>query len=259
MMFEEDRTGIDRAYVAIPVSLEEALQVAVQWCLPKADNDYSKLGIRVPSRRLVAVTPNLQRLERAGVAISGESRRGIRNIVQGPLIVLSPTLQSLCEAEDECTATAIVLTGVSGPSRADDEASGVIPGSTGILPWVSAFHPEHLAGIPITPKTPILASPVLDQAMKSFTVSINSSTGLSDSRDRSRVTDGLTKLRSAGHSFDPDELLASALAHNWRGTAAWELRVLAQEINTGTRKRVRETYRADIVRIWEQEASNSDV
>lgn len=257
-MFEEDRTGIDRAYVAVPVSLEEALQVALRWCLPRADNDYKKLGIRVPSRRLVTATPDLQRLERAGVAISGESRRGVRNIVRGPLIVLSPTLESLCETEDEGTATAIVVTGVDGPSRPDDEASSVTPTFAGVLPWVSAFHPEHLAGISITPKTPILASPVLKQAMKSFTVSINSSTGLTDSRDRSRVTDGLTKLRSAGHAFDPNDLLASALAHNWRGTAAWELQVLAKEINGGARKRIRETYRADIVQEWEQEASKPE-
>lgn len=89
--------------------------------------------------------------------------------------------------------------------------------------------------------------------MDTFTDLINSSTGLSDSRDRSTVLDGLTKLRAAGHEFDPEDLLAGALARNWRGDAAVQLKDLASEINAGKRKRFTERLRPDIVATWREE------
>lgn len=258
MMFEDDRTGLDRAYVASSVPNEDGVQIALRWCLERTGNDYRKVNLRVPTRRVVAMNPALQQLERAGVAISAESHRGIRHTVAGPMIVLAPSLESLCAAEDEGFTTALVVVGAYGPPEPDTRRSSGSSESTGLLPWVSAFNPEHLAGTQIQPRTPIFTDPVLDQAMDSFTSSINSSSGLTDSRDRSRVTDGLTKLRSSGHSFDPDKLLASALALNWRGTAAWDLKVLAKEINAGVRKRVRDTYRPDIIQYWEQNSAKSD-
>lgn len=66
----------------------------------------------------------------------------------------------------------------------------------------------------IEPVEPVVADPVVWEAMERFTGSINSSTGLAHPTDRSRVIDGLTKLRRAGHGFDPDELLAAALRLN---------------------------------------------
>lgn len=257
MMFEEDRTRLDRAYVAAPASMEDGVKLALKWCLEKVNGDYRKVGLRIPNRRLMTSSSNLQQLEARGVAVSGESRRGVHNTVEGPLIVLSPTLESLCEAEDMGNSTAIVVVGAQGAARPGDRLHNATPHAVGILPWVSAFDPEYLGGTRIDPVHPILTDPVLQKAMETFTNSINSSTGLSDSRDRSRVTDGLTKLHKSGHPFDPNNLLSAALALNWRGSAAWDLKELAKEINGGARKRIRESYREDIVRVWELDASNA--
>lgn len=259
MMFEEDRTGLDRAYVALPVPVDEGVEIALRWCLERAGGDHRKVGLRVHSRSVLNNAPELQRLERLGVAVSGSTHRGVHNTVNGPLIVLSPTLESLCEAEDMKIATSIVVVGAQSAARPGNRFSNASPGFVGTLPWVSAFAPEHLAGTFIEPERPILKNPVLQKAMETFTNSINSSTGLSDSRDRSRVADSLMKLRRNGHTFDPNDLLSAALALNWRGTAAWDLKVLAKEVNEGVRKRTRETYREDIVQIWEQEAASAQM
>lgn len=255
MMFEDDRTGLDRAYVQSQVPTDEGVRLATQWCLSRVDGNYRQISLRVPSKRVIMNSAALQRLQRAGVAVSGESRRGTHQVVSGPLIVHYPTLESLCEAEDSRLPTSLVVVGAYGLSRSDDIAADVAPVSAGLRPWVSAFGPERLAGDLIEPQDPILADPVLMEAMKTFTASTNSSTGLTDSRDRSRVIDGLNKLRSRGHPFEPDDLLAAALVLNWRGTAAWDLRTLAKEINAGVSKRFKETYRNDIVQVWEDAAA----
>lgn len=119
----------------------------------------------------------------------------------------------------------------------------------GCQPWVSAFNPVHLGGPEITRKEPILPDSVVAAAMGTFTDLINSSAGLSDSRDRSKVLDGLTKLQKAGHRFDPEELLAGALARNWRGDAAAQLKGLAREINAGKAKRFTERFRSGVKKL----------
>ena len=73
--------------------------------------------------------------------------------------------------------------------------------------------------------------------------------------DRSTVTEGLTKLKVAGHRFDPNDLLAGALARNWRGEAALELLTLAAEINAGKKKRFTSRLKPDIVEIWRDKAA----
>lgn len=238
VMFEKER-NIDRAYVALPVQPEEGVTVAARWVLERAGS-LSEVNLRVPQRGLVDDVPALAELRRRGVRLSGERRTSANAVGQGPLIVYCPDLESLAQAEEVWQATAIVAVGL------DD----------GLRPWVSAFRPACLAGHEITPADPLVSDPVVWQAMRSFTTSINSSTGLSRSTDRSRVTDGLQKLLAAEHVFDPDELMAAALRLNRRGSAAWELRKLAGEIASGKRKRVGDgTYRADIVQVWEQQAA----
>lgn len=238
-MFEEDRTGLDRSYIALPVSPEDAAVMAMRWALPRANDEWAGVGLRVSRRRDLDHGSVLQELERGGVRVSTD-RRGSSSgqRVKGPLIAYCPDLRSLAAIEDRRSrATAIVVAGADGSLR----------------PWVSAFNPEHLGGEVIEPLEP--AHPVVWQAMKTFTVSVNSSTALTDPRDRSRVIDGLTKLQRAGYLLDPDKLMAAALRLNWRGEAAWDLRGLAEGITAGKQKRIRERYRADIVPMWEQEAN----
>lgn len=240
MMFDEDHTGLGRAYVAYPVRLEDGVITALEWALARAHNDLRQINLTVPLVAVLNDTPVLQEMQRAGVNVVRERRRGPSGVIEGPIIVYAPDLESLAEVEEAKRSTAIVAVGAHDGQR----------------PWVSAFRPEYLAGAVIEPKEPIVGDPVVWQAMLTFTNSINSSTGLAHSSDRSRVIDGLMKLRRSGHRFDPNDLVAAALRLNWRGSAAIELRDLAREINAGKNKRITYgRYRDDIVQMWEVDAA----
>lgn len=254
MMFEEDRTKLERAYVAIPAPLKSGMGLALKWCLARSDNSWSKIGLRIPQHRDVERAPILKAIKARGVKVSAETNRGNNDFVSGPLIVYAPSLQSLCLAEDLGMSSAVVVVGASGSRRT--EAAETISDFEGIQPWIDAYSPLHLGGGVIEPTKPLVSNPVIWKAMQSFTDSINSSTGLTDPRDESRVIDGLNKLKAAGYILSANELLAAALQLNWRASAAWDLKILTKQINNGVRKRFRETYRSEIVQIWEKEASD---
>jgi hypothetical protein len=141
--------------------------------------------------------------------------------VPGSVVICAPDLKSLAEAEEIRQATAIVVVGAH----------------PGLMAWVSAFRPERLAGAVIPVPDRVVDDPDVWAAMETFTDLINSGTGLSHPCDRSLVTEGLLELHRAGHTFDPDELMAAAFKLNWRGTAAWDLRVLATELKAGARSK----------------------
>ena len=236
VMFEEER-DLDRAYVEATVPPEQGAQIAIGWVLSRVASP-AQVNVQVPLLSLVREHHVLAELQRQGAHVSSWRRSGYVNIVPGPLIAFSPDLRSLLNVEKIHRVTAIVVVGLDASMRA----------------WVSAFAPGHLGGREIPPADPLVRDPVVWQAMREFTVLINSSTGLHHPSDRSRVTDGLQRLRAAGHHFDPDEILAAALRLNWRAGAAWDLRVLAAEINAGKRKRVTDgRLGPGAVRRWEQE------
>ncbi|GAB4001491.1 hypothetical protein GCM10029992_37180 [Glycomyces albus] len=117
------------------------------------------------------------------------------------------------------------------------------------------FSPSITWGQAIEAKDPIIADPVVRQAMATFTHTTNHGRTILDRRDKSRVIDGLMNhLRPNGHQFDPNDLLAAALHDGWRGSGALELRNLATEINNGKRKQVREKFTSDILAMWRVEA-----
>jgi hypothetical protein len=141
----------------------------------------------------------------------------LAHLQRGPVLVCGPDLKSLTEAEEFRHVAAIIVIGAH----------------RGLRPWVSAFRPDCVGGSAIAVSDRLVSDPVVWTAMRSFTDLINSGTGLAHPCDRRWVTDGLVELRRAGHTFEPDELMAAALRLNWRGTAAWDLRVLATELNAG--------------------------
>lgn len=90
-------------------------------------------------------------------------------------------------------------------------------------PWLPVYTPAVPEG-PNVKYPGLEVDPVIERAMATFTHSVNSSTGLTDRRDESKVTDGLQKLHHAGRALHPDALAAQALRCNWRGSAALTLR-----------------------------------
>ncbi|TCN42193.1 hypothetical protein EV644_104575 [Kribbella orskensis] len=186
MMIEEVR-HLDRGYVASSVRLADGVVAALGWALARAQGHWDRVNLSM----------------------------GTVRVVPGPVVICTPDLKSLAEAEEIRQATAIVVVGAR----------------PGLKAWISAFRPERLAGAAIPVPDRVVDDPDVWAAMETFTDLINSGTGLTHPCDRSLVTDGLLELRRAGHTFDPDELMAAAFKLNWRGTAAWDLRVLASELD----------------------------
>lgn len=259
MMFENDRTLLPRAYVALPHDnlydeQEKDLLTTIAWCLEQAGGDATLVGIQTGHKDVLDEEPLLGGFVAAGAKVYADVRGKIGALPSGPVLMYRPLAMHLWEVETKRSSSAVAAFGILGPEhyQRNDGTEGMV----GCQPWVTAFKPIHLGGPIIKAKEPVLPDPVVAAAMDTFTTLINSSTGLSDSRDRSTVLDGLTKLRKAGHHFDPEDLVAGALARNWRGDAAVELRDLASEINAGKRKRFTERLRPNIVETWRRELNS---
>ncbi|NWL32029.1 hypothetical protein [Paenarthrobacter nitroguajacolicus] len=258
MMFEDDRTAVPRAYVALPhdhlyEDHDKDLTSAITWCLSHADGDPRGVGIQAGRRDDLEDAPMLAALAKAGAKIYTDSRGKLDSLPSGPVFLYRPQPAHLWQVERKRMPSAVLAFGITGPAHHDRHYG--TEGMVGAQPWITAFKPEHLGGPVIEAKEPAIADPVVAAAMDHFTNSINSSTGLSHSSDHSTVTEGLTKLKAAGHQFDPNDLLAGALARNWRGEAARELLNLATEINAGKKKRFTTRLNPDILEIWRKKAA----
>ncbi|MFK0007016.1 hypothetical protein ACIQTZ_08180 [Paenarthrobacter sp. NPDC090520] len=257
MMFEDDRTAVPRAYVALPhdhlyEDHDRDMASAIAWCLSHADGDPRGVGIQTGRRDDLEDAPRLAALVKAGAKVYADSRGKLDLLPSGPVFLYRPQPAHLWQVEGKRMPSTVLAFGVTGPAHHDRHYG--TEGMVGAQPWITAFKPEHLGGPAIEAKEPVIADRVVAAAMDHFTNSINSSTGLSHSSDRSTVTEGLTKLKEAGHRFDPNDLLAGALARNWRGEAALELVTLAVELNAGKSKRFTSRLRPDIVGLWCEKA-----
>jgi hypothetical protein len=259
-MFEEDRTSVPRAYTALPDGPDhpdpiEDLKRSIEWCHARADGNLRAIGIQVGSRFDLKDEPLLEALARRGATVYPDARGKVGRLPTGPVLAYRPLPQTLWQIEEHRGPSAIAAVGITGPSHFRETFLSTT--TAGAQPWVSAYNPKHLGGPEIEAKSPVVSDPVIWEALRTFTNMINSSTGLSHSSDRSSVTEGLTKLKAAGHYLCPDDFLAGALRLNWKGSAAVELRELAREINAGKQKRFRKMLRADIVEVWRAEVSEA--
>lgn len=235
MMFEADRLNVPRAYLPLSGDNAADLSIALTWLAGTGLATGQGIGVQIPSRNAIRENPALRDLDRRGLAAFATWRHSSANkSVTGPQLSFFPDLEMLLALEDRKT-TALVVLGVHDSHRA----------------WVSAYDVPSL-GVSSVGEVPAPA-PILMAALETFTNSVNSSTGITDPRDKSRVVDGLQKLKRAGVPFTQEQLVAGALRHNWRGPAAFALGTVGAEILAGKQKRVRETYRDNIVDLWREE------
>jgi hypothetical protein len=175
-------------------------------------------------------------MDRRGFAAFATWRHSNANkSVTGPQLSFFPDLEMLLALKDRKT-TALVVLDVHDSHRA----------------WVGAYDVPSL-GVSSVGEVPA-PGPVLTAALATFTNSVNSSTGNTDPRDKSRVVAGLRKLKHAGVPFTREQLVAGSLRYNWRGSAAFALGNVGAEILADKQKRVRETYGDNIVDSWRDEA-----
>jgi hypothetical protein len=122
--------------------------------------------------------------------------------------------------------------------------------------WVAAFGPTELR-TGATPDTTTVSNPVVVEAMKSLTSSVNLSTGLGHPSDHDAAVWTFRALKEAGEALLPEEVRAWAAAHNWRLKDATELAEIAQKVIDGKRIKTRSRHwKPEIVDYWRERSGS---
>lgn len=106
-----------------------------------------------------------------------------------------------------------------------------------IRPWVSTVRPKILGdGSVWADLTPQL-DPVVVEAMKSLTLTVNHNNTISAGFEKDTVVSTLLALRDAGIRMDAEALQGWALANGWSGENPERLAKYVEDINAGKRPR----------------------
>jgi len=116
-----------------------------------------------------------------------------------------------------------------------------------LRPWVTAVQPTIL-GDPSEwdTRTPEL-DPVVVEAMKSLTLSINHNNTIAAGFEKDQVVSTLLMLHKAGITLDGEAMQGWALAHGWHGKNPVQLTKYVADINNGKRPRSRSVVRPDYI------------
>lgn len=127
-----------------------------------------------------------------------------------------------------------------------------------ISKWVAAHGPRELrSGASAATKT--VSNPVVVEALKSLTSSVNLGTGLGHPSDHDAAVATFRALKEAGERFDAQEVQAWAAANGWQMRHAEELGVIAQKVLDGRRiKTHMQPWKSDIVEYWRERAQTKD-
>jgi hypothetical protein len=123
--------------------------------------------------------------------------------------------------------------------------------------WLQANRARHLStGEVFGNADNQFLSPVVEVAMRHLEMRVNHANGLVDSHGRDSAIVTLQRLHQAGYGLDVEKLYAWALSNGFRLDEAGRLKEFAEKVKEGHRFRLRygDTYRKDIVSLWESEA-----
>jgi len=118
--------------------------------------------------------------------------------------------------------------------------------------WVETWAPQELRGlVPVTP-TIHVRNPVVVEALRTLTETVNLSTGISHPSDRQATIDLFHRLKQAGEQFDPLEVRAWLVSQGgWSPQHANEVKAVAQSVIAGKRLKGGGKFWADdIVEQW---------
>lgn len=117
-----------------------------------------------------------------------------------------------------------------------------------IRPWVTQMRPDILGDgseweDELTPEL----DPVVIEAMKSLTLTINHNNTIAAGYEKDDVVSVLLALHDAGIPIDGDAMQGWALAHGWSGKNPSRLAKYVEDINGGKRPRCNRVIRSDYV------------
>jgi len=125
--------------------------------------------------------------------------------------------------------------------------------------WKTNWNPTDLRTGEAAEQLTTIGNPVVEAAMRSLTMAVNLSTGLSHPSDKEAAVQTFRLLRDAGEGFQPSEVQAWAVRNGWRPRHARELAEVAQAIiDRRPIRGGRQRWRKDIVAYWREEARSGD-
>jgi len=124
-----------------------------------------------------------------------------------------------------------------------------------IRPWVSAAQPVVLGDSTAWENLTLELEPIVVEAMKSLTLTINHNNTISAGFEKDTVVSTLLALHDARLPMDGEAMQAWALTHGWSGKNPQRLAKYVQDINAGKRPRSRHILRADYIDHLRQRAA----
>jgi hypothetical protein len=127
-----------------------------------------------------------------------------------------------------------------------------------IRPWVAAVKPSVLGGgsewEDLTPEL----DPVVVEAMKSLTRTVNHNNTISAGLEKDAVVSILLALHDAGVKMDGEAMQGWALANGWSGKNPERLAKYVDDINSGKRPRSRRALPADYIDSLRRKVAESE-
>lgn len=105
-----------------------------------------------------------------------------------------------------------------------------------VVEWRETWNPEIVGDAP-TVRELLIENPVIEEALKALTISVNLSSGLSHPLDKASAVNLFHLLRDNRELYDSDSIRAWALRNGWTPSGADQLRDVAQDILDGKRIR----------------------
>lgn len=252
-MFEREDTT-ERVFVDAHGVDDDAVRRGLQWLLAFADeHEYERVAVVVPR------VSNIEGLGRVLGAANAAALKKDRSLRADGLTVEAYTSRTLPHALDEVPVLAVWV-----DDRDLEQIDGLRSPAICAIPWNRDFIEDWKANWnPTDLRTgegggseDTVSNPVVVEALKSLTSSVNLSTGLSHPSDKDSAIGMFRALKNAGEDYDPVQVRAWAVRHGWDSDDARELSEIGGKIRDGrtVRGTGRQMWRDDIVEIWRADA-----
>lgn len=116
-----------------------------------------------------------------------------------------------------------------------------------LRPWISAAQPELLGGVDVSQASVPPLNPVVEEAMKAITMTINHNNTIAGGYEKDEVVSVLLALHRAGYALDGPALAGWAVAHGWTGRNPAHLEKYVSAINKGSRPRTSRPVQSDYI------------
>jgi len=226
----------------------DAVASAVAWFTSQVRRQDGTPLLYLPGRRQTDSEPELLQLSKVrGVVTETWKTLLSARWAGGPVLAAWPDEVHLARIADDSRTTALC----------------VIPwNDEGVAAWVRASNPELIGSNPVVVNMsrPLVEDPVVEQALKTLTQSVNHANNLAGAPDKRDAVATLLILHDGGHQLHPPDIYAWAPANGWPARGALRLRELAATIAGGKRPQLkhRSPFRKDILSVWQQEAADDE-